>query len=168
LSAIDHADLAWTLHTAHRYEESLAYAKKGIELDANSFLSHRLVGLCYIELNRHEEALSTFKYLAGISNRHQHAVNSLIWAYCRNGNLEEANRLMNELKERSGTEHISGTLMGLSSAFLGDLDTAFNYLENAYDDRDGNLITLKYSPYVPAILRKDTRFQSLLDRIGFP
>ena len=48
LSAIDYADLSWTLYTACRFEEALAFAKTGIELDANSFLSYRLAGLCYL------------------------------------------------------------------------------------------------------------------------
>ena len=168
LSAIDHADLSWTLYTAGKFEESLTYAKTGIELDGNSFLSHRLAGLCYIALKRYEEAIDTLNYLMSISNRHQHALNSLIWAYCANGNGREARVLMNELKERSRSEYIAGTHAGLSAAWLGDTDIAFDYLENAFNDRDHILITLKYSPYVPASLRNDARFQNLLDRIGFP
>jgi tetratricopeptide (TPR) repeat protein len=168
LSAIDHADLSWTLYTANRFEEALTYAKTGIELDGNSFLSHRLASLCYIALKRYEEAIDTLTYLMNISNRHQHALTALIWAYCGNENMKEARILMNELKERSRTEYIAGTYAGLSAAWLGDVNAAFDYLENAYNDRDHILITLKYSPYVPASLRNDSRFKNLLERIGFP
>jgi adenylate cyclase len=168
LSAIDHADLSWVLYTAHKFEEALTYAKTGIELDGNSFLSQRLAGLCYMALKRYEEAIDTFMYLMKISNRHQHALNGLIWAYASNGNVEEARELMTELEKRSVTEYIAGTHFGLSAAYLGDLDTALKYLEKAFDDRDFTLITLKYLPCVPASLRNDPRFQNLLDRIGFP
>ncbi len=168
LSAIDHADLAWTLHTAGKFKDALLIAKTGIELDGNSFLSHRVAGLCYIALQHYEEAIGTFTYLMKISNRNQHAVNSMIWAYCSNGNFEEARELMNELERRSVIEYIAGTHFGLSSAYLGDLDKAFDCLEKAYDDRDPVLIQLKYSPAVPAVLRNDPRFQNLLDKIGFP
>ena len=101
LSAIDHADLAWTLLMAGKFEEALAIAKTGIELDNNSFLSHRIAGLCYIVLQRYDEAIATFQYLVNLSNRHQQAVNGLIWAYCSNGNFEEARKLMRELETRS-------------------------------------------------------------------
>jgi TolB-like protein/class 3 adenylate cyclase/Tfp pilus assembly protein PilF len=168
LSAIDHADLSWTLYTAQRFEEALAVAKTGIDLDANSFLSQRLAGLCYLALKRYEEAIDTFRYLIKISNRHQHALTGLIWAYCSNGNIKEAKELMYELEERSVKEYIAGTYFGLSSAYLGDLDKAFDYLERAYDDRDPILVQLKFSPAVPATLRNDPRFQNLLDRVGFP
>jgi len=168
LSAIDHADLSSILYTANKFEEALTYAKTGIELDANSFLSQRLAGLCYMALKRYEEAIDTFANLMKISNGHQHAANSLIWAYCSNGNVDKARELMNELEKRSATEYIAGTYWGISAAYLNDLDTALNYLERAYDDRDPALITLKYFPAVPASLRIDLRFQNLLDRIGFP
>jgi len=100
LSAIDHADLAWTLNMAQRFEEALAIAKTTIELDGNSFLSHRIAGLCYLALKRNDEAIDTFKYLVKISNRHQQALTALIWAYCSNGNFQEARELMNELEKR--------------------------------------------------------------------
>ena len=121
-----------------------------------------------LALKRYEEAIDTFTYLMKISNLHQHALNGLIWAYCSNGNFEEAGKLMNELKKRSFTEYIAGTYTGISAAFLGDLDTAFDYLEKAYEDHDPILTQLKFSPIVPASLKKEPRFQNLLDRIAFP
>ncbi len=168
LSTIDNADLSWIHYTADRFEEGLTYAKTGIGIDANSFLSQRLAGLCYIALKRYEEAIETFNFLLKISNRHQHALTALIWAYCSYGNFEEAGALMDELKQRSATEYIAGTYAGLSAAWLGDMSTAFEYLDNAYIDRDPMILSIKHSPYVPALLRSDPRFQNLLDRIGFP
>ncbi len=168
LMAINHADLAWTLYNAGRFEEALILAKTGIELDNNSFLSHRLAGLSHIELKHDEDAINTFKHLMISSNYNQHAVNGLIWAYCNNKQFEEARLLFNELKQRSNTEYIAGTYAGLSAAMLDSIDTAFDYLESAFSDHDPMLNMLKYSPYVPALLRNDPRFQNLLDRIGFP
>jgi adenylate cyclase len=168
LSAIDHADLAWTLLMAGKYEEALGIAKTGIELDNNSFLSHRVAGLCCIVLQRYNEAIDVFEYLVSNSNRHQHAVNGLIWAYSSNKSFEEARKLKNELELRSATEYIGRTYFGLSAAYLGDLDTAFRSLEQAFEDLDAHILTIKRAPYVPALLRNDPRFQNLLSRIGFP
>ncbi len=170
LSAIDHADLAWTLLMARKFDEALAAAKTGIDLDNNSFLSHRIAGLCYLVLQRYNEAIATFQYLVTLSNRHQQAINGLIWAYCSNGNFEEARKLNSELEIRYVTDNIGSAFFdfGLSAAYLGDLDTAFDALEKAYNDLDPHILTIKYAPYVPAMLRNDIRFQNLLARIGFP
>ncbi len=83
-------------------------------------------------------------------------------------NFENAKILFNELKDRSTKEYIAGTYFGVSAAWLGDIETAFNYLESAYNDHDPALINLKYATYIPDLLRNDPRFQNLLDRIGFP
>ncbi|WP_162054653.1 adenylate/guanylate cyclase domain-containing protein [Pontibacter pamirensis] len=168
LSAIDHADYAWTLYTGQKYNEALNVAQKGIDLDNSSFLSHRIAGLCYLALERYEEAVNTFSFLMTTSNRHQHAVNSLIWAYCANGHIRDARALMQELEQRSTTEYIAGTYAGVSAAHLGDIETALTYLEHASQDRDPIVIQLKYSPFVPALLRDNAEFQNLLERIGFP
>jgi len=168
LSAIDHADLSWTMYTAGKFDEALAIAQTGIELDANSFLSHRLAGLACIGLNRNEEAIETFKNLAKISGRHQHSITGLIWAYCNDKNFEEARKLMDELRARSVTEYITPTYLGIAAAWLGDMDNAFDLLQKAYDDLDPNMTQLKYSPYGPTALRNDTRFQNLLNKIGYP
>jgi len=72
------------------------------------------------------------------------------------------------LKNRAFTEYIAGAYTGISAAYLGDLDTAFDYFEKAYEDRDPILTQLKCSPIVPTSLKNDPRFQNLLDRIGFP
>jgi TolB-like protein/class 3 adenylate cyclase len=168
LSAIDHADLAWTLLSASKYEAALAVAKTGIELDANSFLSHWVAGLSFIALKRFDEGIRTLDHLASISQRHQHSINTLVWAYCGNGNIEDARMLMNELEERSKTEYVSETYLGFSSAGLGNIDAAFDLLEKACDNRDPVLTHLKYMPYVPNALRGDPRYQKLLEKIGFP
>ncbi len=168
LSAIDHADMAWILYTARKFENALEYAKTGIELDNNSFLSHRVLGLCYLSLNRFDEAINTFQFLMQISSRHQHALTALIGAYCSKGDFDQGKILMEELERRSATEYIAGTYAGLSAGYLGDVELAFRYLETAFNDRDPILITIKYAPNVPSIVRDDPRFEDLIERIGFP
>jgi len=57
--------------------------------------------------------------------------------------------------------------MGLATALAGNLDEAFNYMDEAFIERDPMLITLKYLEYSPALYH-DPRFKKLLQRIGFP
>lgn len=168
LSAIDHADFAWTLYGCGKFEEGLAMARMGVELDGNSFLSHRLVGLCLIELNRAEEAIAVFEHLLSISQRHQHALCGLIWAHCRNGNLIQAQAVFEELLLSKKHGYVVPFYTGVSAAHLNRLDLAFEYLEQAFADRDPALIQIKYNAFVPASLKEDPRFSDLLKRIGFP
>jgi adenylate cyclase len=113
---------------AGKIEEALSVALTVVEIDANSFLAQRLAGLCYMTLQHYDKAIETFHHLLTISNRHQHAVNSLIWTCCRSGKTEEAKVLMQELEQRSASKYISGRYRGLLAAYLGNLDAALGFL----------------------------------------
>ena len=78
--------------------------------------------------------------------------------------------MKNELEIRSATENLGSANFdfGVSAAYLGDLDTAFDALEKSYNDLDPHILTIKRAPYVPALLRNDSRFKHLLYRMGFP
>jgi len=75
---------------------------------------------------------------------------------------------MDEIKEKSKKGYVTKTFTASSAAYVDGLDKAFEYLEEAYEDHDPVLLTLKYQPWVPAALKADPRFQKFLDKIGFP
>ena len=52
-------------------------------------------------------------------------------------------------------------------ASLGDLDRAFAALDRAWQIKDPGLLGLKVDPFLDP-LRRDPRFDALLDTIGFP
>jgi adenylate cyclase len=168
LSSYFHGSYALILHCAGKFQEALAICKVGIELDANSFLCYATAGCIYMALQQYDEAISSFETSLILSKRHSFTVHPFVWINCITGNFDKARILMNELKERSKSEYVSHALSAVSAAYLTDLDEAFDYLEIAYDERDPSLILLKYEPWVPDILKKDPRFQKILNRIGFP
>jgi adenylate cyclase len=168
LSSICYASHALILHTARKFEQALEVAQTSIDLDGNSFVGHLGEGLAYLGLQRIDEAITSFKKTLKLSNRHQFPVNALVWAYCLKGNTEQANIYFDELKQRSSKEYVSSTLLGLCAAYLNDADTAFEYLEKANADLEPILLSIKYEPWVPSLLKDDPRHQSLLNKIGYP
>lgn len=156
------------LQSAGRFEEALAACQTGIELDASSFACYINAGRAQIGMLRYHEAIVCFETAMKASNRHHFMVNLLIWAFCLSDQTEKAYILMSELKKRSATEYISGSTIGVSAAYLGDMDEAFEYLERAYKERDPILMMLKYEHWVPATLKQDPRYAGILQRINFP
>jgi len=54
-----------------------------------------------------------------------------------------------------------------ANAYLGNMDKAFEYLNQAIKEKNYWLFTLKYSPEWD-ILRSDPRFDNALDQMKFP
>ncbi len=52
-------------------------------------------------------------------------------------------------------------------AALGDADSAFEWMEKAYERRSMRITWIRVNPVFDP-LRSDPRFQDLLRRIGFP
>lgn len=168
LSPISNGVYGAVLYAAGKFEESLAVCRKGLELDAYSFLCRMYEGNAYMSLERYEDARTAFEKTMKIANRHHFTQNALIICYCKLGELDKARFLWNDLKERRAKTYIASAFMGLSAAYLEGLDTAMEYLEKAYEDREPPLLTLKHEHWVPDSLKEAPRFQALLKRIGFP
>jgi len=62
---------------------------------------------------------------------------------------------------------LRGDWIALVYTGLGDKDKAFEWLENAYNERNHWLIWIKVEPRFDS-LRSDPRFTDLLRRIGLP
>ena len=168
LSAISNAVYGAILYAAGKFEETLAVCKKGLELDAYSFLCRMYQGNAYMALQQYEKAKDVFEKTMKISNRHPFAQNALIIILYLNGESEKAGLLMEDMRKRYAKSSITRTFVGLSAAYLEHMDEAFTYFEKAYREHEPALLTLKHEHWVPERLKVDPRFKDLLNRIGFP
>lgn len=147
-----------------RYEDALKAAQLAVELGPTTFLSFWYLGNAYIALEQYEKAIETLKHAADISGRHQWPLADLCRAYCLNGNIKEAEEIMNEFVERSKTEFISGLYLFIAAYYLGKHDEAFTYLDKAIEQRDGILFSARALPSFKDA-RKDPRFREFWDKL---
>jgi hypothetical protein len=80
---------------------------------------------------------------------------------------DEARATLAELKAKSAECYVPPYYFALIHGALGEKDEAFEYLEKAYETRDGNLPMLKVDQRLDG-LRGDPRFADLLWRTGLP
>lgn len=57
--------------------------------------------------------------------------------------------------------------IGTAHAYRGEVDAAFTWLERAYRQRDGAMVSLRVDPLVRN-LRNDTRYKVLLRKMNLP
>ena len=89
----------------------------------------------------------------------------LVHALAASGNREEALSALSRLEDRARQQPVAPDYLALAHTGLGDIDRAFECLENALEERCWYLAFLKVDPAF-APLRSDPRYSELLTRIG--
>jgi TolB-like protein/DNA-binding winged helix-turn-helix (wHTH) protein/Flp pilus assembly protein TadD len=165
LSLIINADLAELLVLAHSYDESIQQSRKTIEMDPNFALAHNQLAQAYLQKHMYAEAVAELQKAVQISGGSPTCKANLARAYVVSGKRSEALELLSELKKRSNPGYSNASEIAIVYASLGDKDQAMTWLEKGYEERfnPGVLLRPGFDP-----LRSDSRFQSLVHRIGLP
>jgi TolB-like protein/DNA-binding winged helix-turn-helix (wHTH) protein/Flp pilus assembly protein TadD len=165
LSLIINADLAELLVLAHSYDESIQQSRKTIEMDPNFALAHNQLAQAYLQKHMYEEAVAEMQKAVQLSGGSPTSIANLARAYVLSGNRSEAEKLLSELKKRSNPDYSNASEIAMIYASLGDTAQAMNWLEKGYDERFNPGVLLR--PGFDS-LRSDSRFQTLVHRIGLP
>jgi len=113
----------------------------------------------------YEQAIAEFQKAINISANSSHIRAELGHAYAVAGKSREALEILDNLKGLSKEMYISAYDVAAILIGLGQKDQAFEWLENAYEDRSEALRYLKVDPRLDS-LRSDSRFADLVRRVG--
>jgi TolB-like protein/DNA-binding winged helix-turn-helix (wHTH) protein/Tfp pilus assembly protein PilF len=163
LSLVIGSDLAEELLIAHRYDEAMKQSQQTIEMDPLFALAHHMLGQVFVQKQRYNEAVVEFQKAMELSPGNTSSASNLAYAYAVSGRRKEADKILNELKNRP--EHAASNVLEIALIYVGldDKDQAMSWLEKAYTDRfnPGALLRPGFDP-----MRSDPRFQDLLKRVG--
>ena len=87
------------------------------------------------------------------------------YTYAVWGRRVEAQKMLQELQRLSKQRYLSPYHLAMVYVGLGEQDKTFDWLEKAYEDREGRLTILKFAPEFDT-LRSDSRYANLVRRIG--
>ena len=156
--------LGWLLHYARQPDPALDNLRRALAMDPTAEETHRLLGLVYMQQGLYDDAAASFKEAMASSAYDVMALSGLGQVAARRGRVDEARAVLQELTDRSKTRYVSPVaLCGLHTA-LGEADQAFEWLEQAYQERRGWLAYLKIEPVLDG-LRNDPRFTGFLERM---
>lgn len=162
------ASFGWVYMAARRYGEAIEQCRRALELDPNFVQAHLWLGLSQTEDGMASEAIATFQNAAAITNRNATILGGLGTAHVRAGEAGEAQKILEELEDRSVRgQYVTTVSMVMLYTALGQKDSAFDWLEKAYTARASFLVGLKVYSFFDS-LRPDPRYDDLLRRIGFP
>jgi TolB-like protein/Flp pilus assembly protein TadD len=160
------AHLGWHYLFTRQYDQAIEKCLGTLEM-GDTFWAHYFLGQAYEQKGRYEEAIAELKKAIAKSPASTEATAALGHVYAVSGRRDEAQKVLDELKESSKQRFVSAVWPALIYAGLGEKDQAFEWLEKAYDQRAGWLIYLNTDPRFDS-LRSDKRFQDLRRRVGPP
>ncbi|HYY58940.1 MAG TPA: tetratricopeptide repeat protein, partial [Pyrinomonadaceae bacterium] len=158
-------DLGLSFFLARQYDQAIEQFRKSIEMDQSFTNGHFFLGWAYEQKGDAERAVAEFKKVIQLDEAPFYMA-ALGHAYAASGRREEAERVLDELKERQrqGT-HVSPYDFTIIYTALGERELAFEALERAFENRSEALVWLKVDPRLDPI-RTDPRFISIQRRVG--
>jgi TolB-like protein/Tfp pilus assembly protein PilF len=167
LSIIINADVSWLYSCAHRFDEAEKRVRKTLEIDPRFFLAHYYLG-GILQLRGHlQEAIPEFQKSIELNND-AYSIAMLGQAYARNGQKDEAQKILARLTEEAKTRYVSPYAWALLYTGFRDKKRAIDELERAYQTGDTNyLFVIKVDPLLDD-LRGDPRFEALVQRVLAP
>jgi serine/threonine-protein kinase len=134
----------------------------------NTFVgAHLDLGIVYLELDRHPEAITELRRAWDLSGGSSVPLVHLGHAYGVAGHLDRAREVRDEMKRRAANVYVPSSDWAVLHLGLGDKDRALACLERAYHERTSFMVLLKVEPLL-APLRGEPRFQALLRRMEHP
>jgi TolB-like protein/class 3 adenylate cyclase/Tfp pilus assembly protein PilF len=155
--------LGWGFYFARQYDQQIEQFRILAEMDPDYPQSHWGLGTAYLCKGRHEQAIIEFQKLK--DHMPLWALTSLGGVYAASGKRDEAQKLLGELKEKALQEKVNPVFFAWIYIALGEKDSAFEWLQKAYEERSSVLIFLKVDP-VYDNLHSDPRFKELLKKMN--
>jgi hypothetical protein len=81
------------------------------------------------------------------------------------GETAKAKEILAQLNTLANSRYVPAYLIARIYLGLGDIDTMFDLLEKAYDERYGYLAYLEVEPIFDSV-RSDPRYEQLIRRVG--
>jgi serine/threonine protein kinase/tetratricopeptide (TPR) repeat protein len=149
-----------------RYEESIEYSLKAIEMDPDCAQSFMFLGLAYHALGRHADAIEALDREWMNSEGQRPEVESWIGsAWAMVGKEERARIVLDRLTENRKKLWASPFAIAAIYAALGEAESCFEWLNTAYDEHDPRLLYLGIHPAFNGI-RDDARYGDMVKSIG--
>ncbi len=164
LSTYTRTPLAIMLLLWHRYDRAIAEARRLLELDPSAYWGHLVIGSCYRELRMFDEAIAANRRAVELSGNSAAMLGWLGLSLGLSGKKTEARALLKRLHGMAAQAYVPPTSFAWIHLGLGEIDSAFEWLDRAIDARDQFMMAIKsYAFFDP--IRADPRFAALLRKM---
>jgi len=159
---------ALNFHLAREHDKAVEELQKVLQMEPNFVAARSVMGSALLQKGLCDEALAEYEkvleLIKGAAQAEAAVKAFMAYACALCGKQSEAHALLDEITlARTASPY---SIAGVHGA-LGDADSAFAWLDKAFEQRDVQLVSLKVDPFVDSI-RQDHRFHELVNRVGLP
>jgi TolB-like protein/Tfp pilus assembly protein PilF len=152
-------DLGLAYCFARLHDRAIERLRKTLELDPKFFRSHLFLAASYMAKRMYEEALAELQEARA-------APEVMAIGLAMAGRKAQAQKALATATRTRGS-NLNCVFVAIAREALDERESAFEWLEKAYHDRQWHMTWLKTFPPLDP-LRADARFQDLLRRMNFP
>ena len=167
LSPAVHKDRGLIDYYGRHYDAAIRWARRTLELGPGFVLAHRILSLAYQAKGLFDEALREHHAWAAGNENGLSETAALAQCLAAAGRAAEARALFDRFPPRQAAGGNLARGIALVHVSLGDTESAFDWLERAYEEKAESLGMLKVDPKLDP-LRTDPRFAGLMARVGLP
>jgi tetratricopeptide (TPR) repeat protein len=159
------ARLGFVYYYSRDSDRAIEQFKEIVTFDPNGPFGHLGLMEVFGKKGMYDEAFAEGEKLLESGMRVVAVIGSLGAWYGFAGKKDKALELLSELKTRSSEGYVASFWAAAIFMGLGEVDKAFEWLEKAYVDRDGNLIFIS-APAPIDLFSPDPRYKQLLKKMG--
>ncbi|MBS1934374.1 MAG: tetratricopeptide repeat protein [Bacteroidetes bacterium] len=166
LSAPIATDIGFSLYYSGNYDAAIKQLNTSIKMDQKLSLTHLWLGRSFEAQRKYPEAIAEYQdALAGNPNWPV-ALAAIGHVYGEAGEKLQAKKILDSMMSLSSHQFVTSYGIALVYAGLND-SHAFQWLENAYNERSNWLVWLKTDPRWGSF-NQDKRFAELINKVGLP
>jgi tetratricopeptide (TPR) repeat protein len=164
LSAITH-EVRGFIHLVKRdYEKAIRCYSEILEFDPSSFRAYAAIGRALGLQGKYTDALAMLEKARSMEEGVPSILAAMGQIFGQSGDRTAARGLLARLEARARERHVASTCFAVVHVGLGEKETALDWLERAFEQREMTLPSLGVNPVYES-LHGEPRFQELLKRL---
>jgi tetratricopeptide (TPR) repeat protein len=165
LSPAMHHQLGAVHYTNGQYDLAIEQQRNALELDPNFHMSHIILCQSLTAIGKFDEAVSAIETAAQFLGFIPMVTAERGDVYARAGRIGDARKVLDELQKLALRTNVPAPAFAIVYLGLGEIDTAFDWLDKAVEERNAVIIQIIANPLYER-LRSHPRYHALMRKMN--
>lgn len=159
--------LSSMMYFAQDFEDMIELLLPLIQKDPNYGAAYDWLGMAYVQLERFDESIATYRKAVEFSDNTMEVVSGLGHAYGMAGRHDEAREVLEMMQSAAKQTYVPQVQIAFVHAGLGDTEGAFQQLQLAFEAKAWEISFMAAEPWLEHLV-DDPRFKEMVRKVGFP